>query len=62
MEKSAFCPMCRADVSMNYDSENQLDFSNRRWSIIEKDEINRKEYLEELDTIFVKSFEKLITE
>lgn len=46
---------------MSVDSENNLDFTDRRWSFIDKKDINENEFINELDNIFVGAFMRLIT-
>jgi hypothetical protein len=53
--------MCRSEVDIEYDSDNNLDYTEVRWDVIEKEDINKNEFLEELDSLFVDSFQKLIT-
>ena len=53
--------MCRKEVDLTIDSKNNYNLSNRRWSIIDKNEINFTDYLKELDDTFVDSFIKLIS-
>jgi len=48
--------MCRSSIKVENDD---LDFNERRWSFIDKNEIN-SDYLIELDQIFVCAFENLL--
>jgi hypothetical protein len=53
--------MCRREVNYNIEWDSCSNNSMRRWSIIDKSEVNGKDYLQELDEIFVVSFLKLIS-
>ena len=60
-EKDMHCPLCKQDPNLSYDSHFNLTLENRKWSIIEKNEIDINEYFTDLDERLVDSFVKLIT-
>ena len=49
--------MCRMSIKIN---QNTIDSCERKWSFIDREEINYTEYLYEMDQIFVAGFYKLI--
>ena len=55
--------MCRTEVDKLFieENNNESQMIERRWSIINKKEVENKTYIHDLDAIFVKSFEILIS-
>jgi len=55
------CPLCKQDPDLSYDSKDNLTLVNRKWSLIEKKEIETDEYKDYLDEMLVLSITKLIS-
>lgn len=53
--------MCRREVNYKIEWDSCSNGSLRRWSIIDRREVNGADYLNELDEIFVNCFLKLIS-
>jgi hypothetical protein len=57
------CPLCKQDADLSIDSAlntYEKSFDKRKWSLIEKKDIDLAEYMNDLDERLVNSLYKLV--